>query len=86
MKKEKTELHEIGGYNVWLTYLPIYWHHKDRNIIEESDDFLCYFNFNEPGLIFGELILDENDKPKIFSSTDKISEFAAGYVKKKFSL
>ncbi len=79
----KTKSIKIGMTRLWLVFetLVIY----KENKLEESNAFLCYFNFSLPLQIpYGELILDENNIPKLFRDEGEAVIYASSYLKKRF--
>jgi hypothetical protein len=76
----------INNTRVWLSIQQLYsFRGRDRSLTAEGS-FLCYFNFSAPIFMMeGELILDENKLPKIFSTEDEISLHAMKYIKKRLT-
>lgn len=63
-------------------------HHENGKVgtLVCSNEYICYFKFSEPkptDIGFGELILDENRKIKLFNSIDEAEIFAMEYIEKK---
>lgn len=61
----------------------------------KDSGFLCYFKFSNPFDFFegewvnfteGELIMDEDKKPKVFLTIEEIELFATIYIKKRIGL
>lgn len=79
----KTQGIRIGKTSLWLVYETLVFYKKGK--LEESNSFLCYFNFLLPLQIpYGELLLDENDIPKIFKDENEAVVYASTYLKKRF--
>jgi hypothetical protein len=76
----------FGTITIWLyiQQLRVYKSNDIKGLIEEPR-CICYFKFAEPSFtILGELILDENNIPKIFRSAEEAEQFAREYIEKKF--
>ena len=76
----------FGSITMWL-YIQQLRGYKSNNIINLFDEprHICYFKFTEPSFaVFGELIMDDNNIPKIFKSPEEAEQFARVYIEKKF--
>ena len=71
----------INGKKIWLVIEPIRVNtEKGLEVVE--NEYICYFNFNKPDqIIYGELVKDENNQPKIFNNSKEAEE----YVTEKFN-
>jgi hypothetical protein len=73
---------------IWLFIQQLHQNQFDdvKNLIS-TDQYLCYFKFSEPTvMIFGELIYDHLNHPKVFSSIDDAEKFANTYLEHRFHL
>lgn len=74
---------EINEVTIWLVIEPIRMNTKNGLEII-SNEFICYYNFNKPtDIIFGELIKDENNRPKIFESSNSAIDYTTDLLKEK---
>lgn len=85
----------INNTNVWLVIQSLYCFQNGKPEPIEDTGFLCYFKFSNPfdfhegelvNYTEGEIIMDEDTKPKIFLTEDEIELFAMNYVKKRIGL
>ena len=75
----------INKTKVWLS-IQQFLHYKNGKIAELicDNEYVCYFKFSEPSdIIFGELILDENRKIKLFKSIEEAEIFGMEYIQKR---
>ncbi len=78
---------EINHTTVWIVIQRLYCSTNGTKKLIEANEFVCYFNFLPPSdIIFGELIRDEHQKPKLFTTPEQAEIFAIEYVRKKFDL
>lgn len=83
---------QISNTKVWITIQPLSYFKKETLELSNDTGFLCYFRFSDPfafqvgelvNFTEGELIMDENNKPKIFLSEEKIESFAKDYIQER---
>lgn len=75
----------INNQQIWLTIQPLYSFRKGIKLILDNE-FICYFSYSAPVYMMeGELLRDDNKKPKIFLSEQEIPLFALKYIKQKMS-
>lgn len=85
----------IDKTKVWIIIQPL--HYFQRGKIEPTPygGFLCYFKFFDPfdfhagelvDFTEGEIIMDEDTKPKIFITEEEIESFAMNYIEKRIGL
>lgn len=76
---------KINETGIWLIHEKLVFYEKRK--LKESDTFLCYFSFSLPiNIPYGELILDENRVPKLFTDKAEAELFAIDYLKNRFHL
>lgn len=85
----------INNTNVWVIIQPLYCFQKGKLEPVKDSGFLCYFKFSNPfdfhegelvNFTEGELIKDEDKKPKVFLTEEEIEMFALNYLKKRIGL
>lgn len=67
---------ELNGQAIWLVIDQLRMFNSERNLIKVENKFLCYFNFNEPTLYFGELFIGNDNKPILFDSEQSAIDYA----------
>jgi hypothetical protein len=69
---------------IWLAIDQLRTYSSDFKLIEDKPEFLCYFKLTEPNpIIYGELLRDNEGKPKLFTSIDEAIEKAKELLKQK---
>lgn len=76
-----------GETTVWF-YIDNIKHFDDKkNIIEEKDKFICYYNFIEPSLsCLGEILKDSYGNINVSSTANNALHIAMNHVIHKFKL
>lgn len=81
---------QINNINAWLYIqkLTVYREYEGLTELIEKDEYLCYLKLSPPTeIIFGELMRDEQKKPKLFVSPEEAEMFAIKFfssaIKKK---
>lgn len=86
---------KINNTDVWIIIQPLYYFQRGKKELTRYDGFLCYFNFFAPfdfhegelaDFTEGEIIMDDDVKPKIFLTEEEIELFAMNYIKKRIGL
>ncbi|WP_445956231.1 hypothetical protein [Yeosuana sp.] len=81
MTVEKIKLNDIA---VWLSIDQLRVYSHDRNRLETSQEFLCYFNYSEPTImIIGELFKDDTSRPILFNSVENAITYAKTELEKR---
>lgn len=82
----------INRTKVWIIIQTLYFFQKGERELLEVSGFLCYYKFSDPfnfldGELInwseGELILNEDQKPKIFLTDNEIELFASEYIRRR---
>lgn len=79
---------QINNIKVWLYIqkLTVYITHGASQELVETDEYLCYFKLSPPTeIIFGELMRDENKRPKLFASPDESEMYAIKFLGQKWN-
>jgi len=72
---------------VWFVIDNIRYYDETQNLIEKDDEFICFFNFNEPSiLVLGELVKNQTGEISVFKTANNALNAALKYVKTKFNL
>ncbi len=80
---------QINNVKVWLYIqkLATYITHGTSQELIETNEYLCYFKLSPPTeIIFGELIRDEQKRPKLFTGSDEAEMYAMKSLKEKLRL
>lgn len=73
---------KINDSPVWLVFEHLVFYKGKK--LKESNAFLCYFNFALPiSIPYGELVLDENDLPKLFIDKSEGLLYITDYLRKR---
>lgn len=74
---------QIKSTKVWLVIDQLRTYSEDLKFIAEKDEFLCYYKFSEPTpMIYGELLRDEEQKPRLFKSVNEAIEYTKEHLNK----
>jgi hypothetical protein len=70
---------KINNTDVWLYIQRLTVYEKINGLMQlnEKEEYLCYIKLSPPTeIIFGELIRDEQKKPKLFSTPEEAEIYA----------
>lgn len=78
---------KINNIDVWFVIEPLIWHDEQRRLVIPTDQFMCYFRFEEPNqLFYGELLRDENNIPMKFRNSQEAKSYGINYLKQRYNL
>jgi len=80
MKKLQLKINETI---VWVVIDQLRVYSSDKMILNTRDRFLCYFNYSEPSLIYGELFLNSKGTPILFDSEQSAIDYASSELAKR---
>jgi hypothetical protein len=87
MERIVSERFNQGKLTVWFIIDNIRYYDENQNIIENDDEFICFFNFKEPSiLVLGELVKSQTGEIAVFKTANNALNAALNYVKTKFNL
>lgn len=87
MTKINVEEFKDNTLKVWFLIDNLRIHDAQTSIIENTNQFICYYNFKEPTiLLFGELIRDNNNQMMVFNSETEALDGAIDFVMKKHGI
>lgn len=73
---------KINGNNVWLVLEPLCFFENKR--LNESNKFICYYNYFVPITIpYGEIVMNENGSPAVFTNKQEAELYVINYLKNK---
>jgi hypothetical protein len=87
MTKINVEEFSNKKVRVWFLIDNLRVHNAHTSIIEDTNQFICYYNFKEPTImLFGELIRDNKNQIKTFKSETEALDAAIDFVMKKHGI